>query len=137
MQCLSPPSKLFYFGPWDGIGPVKATNVQKLRDSDDDLLKMDFVKEHLRGTGNSPFISLFATRSALKSFVDAHMGPGQVIKMIVCEINTSKLKGTMICRMSDITPVMGAVTAIPMPDFLALHQIPREAIKSLTLDSLS
>jgi len=137
-QCHSTPSKLVYFGPWDGVGPVRATNIHKLGDLDDNILCMDFAKEHLKNNGgNSPFISLFTSIPTLRSFLKAHdEAPHGTAKMVLCEIDAHKLKGIPLYRVRDIASVMGAVAAKPLPEFLALHVIPCEAVKSLSLSVL-
>lgn len=137
-QCHSPPSKLVYFGPWDGKESVRATNIHKLRELDDNILCMDFAKEHLKdGGSNSPFISLFTSVPSLNTFLKAHdEAPGCTTKMVLCEIDAQKLEGIPLYRVKDIASVMGAVAAKPLPDFLALHQIPCEAVKLLPLSIL-
>lgn len=138
-ECRPPHSKLFYFGSWDSIGSLKATNMHKLSDIDERVLTLDLAKDHLKNGGsNSPFISLFADLSALKSFRRTW---GEKLryttKPVLCEIDVSKTKGTKLYQVNEITPTMGSVATGSLPDFLALHQIPREAVRSIPMSILS
>jgi len=137
-QCHSPPAKLVYFGPWDGTGPVRATNTNKISDLEDDILCIDFAKEHLKQRGdNSPFISLFASVPTLIAFLKAHNETERcTARLVLCEIDVHKLKGTPLYLVNDVVSVMGAVAAKSLPDFLALHTIPCEAVKVLPISSL-
>lgn len=133
------PSKLFYFGSWDGIGPLRSSNTNKLRDADGVILPLDFAKDHFKyGGSSSPFISLFEDLSALKAFRRIW---GEKLryttKPILCEIDVSKTKATKLYRVTDIVPGMGSVATGSLPDFLALHQIPREAVTLIPMSSLS
>ncbi len=132
-QCRSQPSRLYYLGPRAEKQPIKAPSAHKLGSSDKDLLSLDLAKEQLKHISNGAYVPLFTSTTGVSKFLNAHSSSMQSAgKCVMCEIDTSKLKGTKLYKVSDIAPRMGVVAAKPMPDYLARGAIPKEAIKQIS-----
>ena len=132
--CQSPPAKLHYIGPMAGSGNISAVNSQRLGRPDEIILAMDLAKEQLKDSSNGPFIRLFSSTDRLRKLlttmlVTGSVSRGEASKWFLCEIDSSKLVGTTIYKVSDIVSSMGVIAQTELPDYLAQGSIPRAAIK--------
>lgn len=128
-QCRSPPSKLYCFGSVEEKRAIKALHAYKLDDPDNDILNLDLAKEQLKNKGNGAYILLFTSKANASSFVSAHGVAG--VNTAMYEVETSRLSGTILYKVSEFAPRMGSVAAKPMPDYMARGVISKDAIKQL------
>ena len=130
-ECHSPPTKLYYFGPSNGGREVTAPNVNKLGDLDDNVLNLDLAKDQLKNMKDGPYIHLFGSVAAVRSFLTAHnINEKSSGSCSMCEIDISKLKDVKLYKVSSIT-ALGIVASKPMPEYLGRGKILQGAIRQL------
>ena len=132
-QCHSPPSRLYYFGPLYENQPLRAFNSYKLGGSEEVLLNLDLAKDQLKYTSNGPYIPLFTNTTAAGAYSAAQNVDEEAVgRRIMCEVDTKKLNGTKLYKVTDIASRMGSAITKAVPDYFARGVIPREAIHQVS-----
>ena len=125
-HCSNPPAKLYCLTARGEKRAVRANEAGKLGGCHEHLLDFDLAKEQLKNKGQGAYVSLFADRDAATNFSRAH-GSGTT-NFAIHEVDTSKLKGTLLYKVSEIASLMGSAAAKPMPDYFGRGVIPKEAL---------